>query len=128
MGRPFLNFLKVFVPFSLVLFAIQYYITFNYVEATLYYSTVSNYSFHILATLAIYATLLFMNQNYQDKTGFVFMGLGLLKMLAAVLFLLPALLNDEVAIFAQVIAFFAPYFIFLIFETTFTIKLINGNK
>ncbi|MDN3595885.1 hypothetical protein [Zunongwangia endophytica] len=69
-----------------------------------------------------------MNQNYQDKTGFVFMGLGLLKMLAAVLFLLPALLNDEVAIFAQVIAFFAPYFIFLIFETTFTIKLINGNK
>ncbi|WBL25644.1 hypothetical protein [Zunongwangia sp. HGR-M22] len=128
MGRPFLNFLKVFVPFSLILFFIQYYITSNYVEATLYYSTVANYSFHILATLIVYGILLIINLNFQDKTGFVFMGLGLLKMFAAVLFLLPALLNDEVSIFVQVIAFFAPYFIFLIFETTFAVKLINRNK
>lgn len=128
MGRPFLNFLKVFLPFALILFAIQFYTVSNFVEATLYYSTVSNYAFHILATILIYAILLYINLNFEDKTGFAFMGMGLLKMLAAVLFLLPALLNDEVSIFAQVIAFFVPYFIFLIFETTFAVKLINHNK
>ena len=111
MGRPFLNFLKVFLPFALILFGIQFYIVSNFVEATLYYSTVSNYAFHILATLSIYAILLFISLNFEDKTGFAFMGMGLLKMLAAVLFLLPALLDDEVSIFAQVIAFFVPYFI-----------------
>jgi len=128
MGRPFLSFLKVFLPFAMILFAIQFYIVSNFVEVTLYYSTVSNYAFHILATLFIYSILLFINRNFQDKTGFTFMGLGLLKMLAAVLFLLPALLDDEVSIFAQVIAFFIPYFIFLILETTFAVRLINHNK
>lgn len=128
MGRPFLSFLKVFLPFAMILFAIQFYIVSNFVEVPLYYSTVSNYAFHILATLFIYSILLFINHNFKDKTGFTFMGLGLLKMLAAVLFLLPALLDDEVSIFAQVIAFFIPYFIFLIFETTFAVRLINHNK
>ncbi len=128
MGKPLLNFLKVFLPFSLVLFVIQFIVISNLVEATLYYSTVANYAFHIFATLFIYTILLYINLNFSDKTGFAFMGLSLLKMFAAVLFLLPALLDKEVSNFVQVIAFFIPYFIFLIFETIFAVKLINNNK
>ncbi|MCL6217125.1 DUF6168 family protein [Zunongwangia pacifica] len=128
MGKPLLNFLKVFLPFSLILFVIQSIVISNFVEVTLYYSTVANYMFHILVTLFIYIILLYINLNFSDKTGFTFMGLGLLKMFAAVMFLLPALLDDEVSNFAQVIAFFVPYFIFLIFETIFAVKLINQNK
>ncbi|MAG87972.1 MAG: hypothetical protein CMB97_11515 [Flavobacteriaceae bacterium] len=128
MGKPLLNFLKVFLPFSLILFIIQFLVISNFIEASLYYSTLANYAFHIFATLLIYTLLLYINLNFSDKTGFAFMGLGLLKMVSAVLFLLPALLDDEVSVFAQVIAFFVPYFIFLIFETTFAVKLINHNK
>ena len=128
MGKPLVNFLKVFLPFSLILFVIQFLVISNFIAATLYYSTVANYAFHIFATLFIYIILLYINLNFSDKTGFAFMGLGLLKMVLAVLFLLPALLDNEGSIFAQVIAFFVPYFVFLIFETTFAIKLISQNK
>ena len=128
MGKPLLKFLKVFLPFSLVLFVIQFIVISNLVEATLYYSTVTNYAFHIFATLFIYTILLYINLNFSDKTGFAFMGLSLLKMFAAVLFLLPALLDKDISNFTQVIAFFVPYFIFLIFETIFAVKLINHNK
>ena len=128
MGKPLLNFLKVFLPFSLILFIIQFLVISNFIEASLYYGTLANYAFHIFATLLIYTLLLYINLNFSDKTGFTFMGLGLLKMFAAVMFLLPALLDDEVSNFAQVVAFFVPYFIFLIFETIFAVKLINHNK
>lgn len=125
MKDKILAFLKLFVPFSVVLFLIQFIVVNYLLEVQLYYSTVSVYSFHVCATLIIYLFLSYVHKTFSDKTGFAFMGCSLLKMLAAVLFLLPMMLSEVNNPFNDMLAFFIPYFLFLIFETIYAVRLIN---
>lgn len=118
-------FLKSFIPFSVLLFAIQFALVNYLFETNLFYSTISIFAFHILATLIIYVFLVYVHENFKDKTGFAFMGASLLKMLGAVLFLLPMMLSNTEEPFKDMIAFFIPYFLFLIFETIYAVRLIN---
>ncbi|MCB7481868.1 hypothetical protein [Christiangramia sediminis] len=120
-------FLKIFIPFSILLFVIQFSIVNYLLEIEFYYSTIAVYAFHVTATFLIYLFLAFVQKSFSDKTGFAFMACSLLKMLAAVLFLLPMMLNDVPNPFQDMIAFFIPYFLFLIFETIYAVKLININ-
>lgn len=124
--QQFYKFLKLLIPFSLVLFFIQYYIVGSFFEKTLFfYSTWSIYVFHFIVTVLSYAFLIFVNKTFADKTGFAFMGLSLIKMMAAIVFLIPLLQSDLKSKIPDVSAFFIPYFLFLFFETFFAIRLIN---
>lgn len=124
--QQFYKFLKLLIPFSLVLFFIQYYIVGSFFEKTLFfYSTWSIYAFHFIVTLLSYAFLIFVNKTFADKTGFAFMGFSLIKMMAAIVFLIPLLQSDLKSQIPDVSAFFIPYFLFLFFETFFAIRLIN---
>lgn len=118
-------FLKVFIPFSILLFAIQYLLLNFLFETDLFYPVWAIFLFHIFSTLINFSILLWVHDNFQDKTGFAFMGLGLVKMLAAVIFLLPLLLSGISSVFLNILAFFIPYFLFLGFETFYAVKLIN---
>ena len=120
-----ISFLKIFIPFSIFLFLIQFGLINYLFKIDLYYATISIYSFHVIATFLIFLFLVFVDKTFSDKTGFAFMACSLLKMLAAVLFLLPVMLNDTPNPFQDIIAFFIPYFLFLIFETIYAVKLIN---
>ncbi len=123
---PFLNFLKYLVPYSLLLFAAQYFITVNLFEDTpFFYSTWSIYVFHIIITVLSYLFLLFVNKTFPDKTGFAFMGISLIKMMASVVFLIPLIKSDTIDRIPDVAMFFIPYFLFLLFETIFAVRLIN---
>lgn len=125
MQSKLISFLKTFIPFSILLLVLQFALI-NYIfEVDLYYSTIAIYGFHVLATFLIFLFLVYVNNTFSDKTGFAFMACSLLKMLAAVLFLLPVMLNDVANPFRDIIAFFIPYFLFLIFETIYAVKLIN---
>lgn len=124
--QQFYKYLKLLIPFSLVLFFIQYYIVGSFFEKTLFfYSTWSIYVFHFIVTVLSYAFLIFVNKTFADKTGFAFMGLSLIKMMAAIVFLIPLLQSDLKSKIPDVSAFFIPYFLFLFFETFFAIRLIN---
>lgn len=126
MTRPFLQFLKLFLPFALVLFGLQYYLTLKlFSEISFYYSTWSIYIFHIVLTLIAYLSLLFVNKNFPDYAGYTFMGLGVIKMMACVVFLIPMIQSETVNRIPDVSAFFIPYFMFLFFETIFAVRLIN---
>ncbi|SDR93068.1 hypothetical protein [Christiangramia echinicola] len=125
MQAKLISFLKTFIPFSILLFSIQFALLNYFFEIELYYSTIAIYSFHVLATFLIFLFLTFVHKTFSDKTGFAFMACSLLKMLAAVLFLLPMMLNDVANPFIDMITFFIPYFLFLIFETIYAVRLIN---
>lgn len=125
MKEKIIGFLKVFFPFVVLLFVLQLAVVTYGLDVELYYSTWAIYSFHFLATFLIFVFVVFVHQNFEEKTGFAFMGTSFLKMLAAILFLLPMLLSDNPSKLADVVAFFLPYFLFLIFETYFVVKLIN---
>ncbi len=128
MKQQLLNFLKWFSLLTAVLFVTQYFITENYfANINFYYGVPAIYTFHVLATLIIYLVLLWIHNNFKDNTGFAFMGASLLKMLAAVLFLLPMILERMPNALENVFAFFIPYFIYLIFETIQAVRLINSK-
>lgn len=125
MQQKIISFLKVFIPFFIICLLIQFALVNYLFHPDLYYSTFSIYAFQFIATLIVYFLLVLVQQNFSDKTGFAFMGCSLFKMLAAVLFLLPMMLNGTANPFQSLIAFFIPYFIFLVFETIYAVKLIN---
>lgn len=123
---PFLNFLKYLIPFAIVLFLVQHFTVANlFKDISFFYSTWSIYVFHIIITLLSYLFLLFVHKNFPDKTGFTFMGIGLIKMMAGVVFLIPMIQSDTIDRIPDVAAFFIPYFLFLFFETIFAVRLIN---
>lgn len=121
------GFLKVLLPFSIVLFGVQHLLLNFIFESELFYPVWALYLFYFFATLIIYSILIWVHKNFQDKTGFAFMALSLLKMLAAVVFLLPLILSETPSVFLNIIAFFIPYFLFLGFETFYVVKLINSK-
>lgn len=128
MKQYLLQFLLRFIPFTIILFSIQYFLTIGFFYNTeFYYSVLAIYVFHFLATFIIYLILVYLNQNFKDKTGFAFMGGSLFKMMAAVLFLLPVMLNATANPLENILAFFIPYFLYLIFETFYAVKLINSK-
>ena len=123
---PFSNFLKYLIPFAIVLFLVQHFTVANlFKDIPFFYSTWSIYVFHIIITLLSYLFLLFVHKNFPDKTGFTFMGIGLIKMMAGVVFLIPMIQSDTIDRIPDVAAFFIPYFLFLFFETIFAVRLIN---
>ena len=121
------NFLKSYLPFTFILFAIQYWVVNGILEMETYYATASIYAFHFVASLLVYLVVLWVHENFEDKAGFAFMALGLFKTLAALIFLLPLLLGDSQNKFADLMTFFIPYFLFLIFETLYVVRKINEN-
>jgi len=128
MKQQLLNFLKWFSLLTAILFVSQYLIMAKYLSnVDFYYGVSAIYSFHVLATLIIYLILLWVHNNFKDNTGFAFMGASLLKMLAAVLFLLPMILERSPDALENVFAFFVPYFFYLIFETLQAVRLINSK-
>lgn len=121
-----LSFLKYLIPFTLLLFVAQYYGTAALsVNHEFFYATWSIYVFLFISTLLIHLLLLFVNSNFPDFTGFAFLGTTFVKMMAAVVFLIPLIQSEGRETNLDIAAFFIPYFLFLLFETVFSIRLIN---
>lgn len=129
MSSEIIHFLKRFIPFSLILFLIHFFIVLKFFKSdSFFYSIYAIYIFHSITTALICFILVYINKTVANKTGFAFMALSILKMLAVILFLIPLIRWDSAQKLPDIIAFFIPYFAFLFFELTFIIKLLNGFK
>lgn len=129
MNAVIINFLKRFISFSLFLFLVHFFIVLKFSKGySFFYSIYAIYLFHSITTALICFILIYINKIDSDKTGFAFMILSVLKMLAAILFLIPLIRLDAAQKLPDIIAFFIPYFAFLFFELTFIIKLLNRFK
>lgn len=129
MSSEIIHFLKRFVPFSLILFLIHFFIVLKFSKSySFFYSIYAIYIFHSITTALICFILIYINKTVANKTGFAFMALSILKMLAVILFLIPLIRWDSSQKLPDITAFFIPYFAFLFFELTFIIKLLNGFK
>ncbi|MBP1222133.1 uncharacterized membrane protein YcgQ (UPF0703/DUF1980 family) [Flavobacterium sp. 1355] len=122
------DFLKYFIPFSIVLFASQYFVMQSLSsQFSFFYSAWSIYIFNIVSTFVVYLLLIYVNKTFPTYTGLTFLGASLFRMMAAVVFLIPFIKSDIKDPITDVSTFFIPYFLFLLFETYFTIRLINKS-
>lgn len=113
--------------FSVVIFFIHWALDSLFSIIT-YYSIGSIYLFHVISALVVVGIIQLVYANSKDHAGYAFMGTSLLKMLAAIFFLLPGFLSEDKPSFANIMNFFVPYFLFLIFEAIQVIKLINPKE
>ena len=121
-----ITFLIQLVLVTVVLFGIHAYLLYYFATETEFFFPVWHiYVFHIIITAAFYSVI-----NYKFSTGKkdifnLFMILTFLKMILAVLFLLPLLLSDFENKQPDVFNFFIPYFLYLFFEVYTLTKFLN---
>jgi uncharacterized membrane protein YcgQ (UPF0703/DUF1980 family) len=120
------KFLLFLIPFALILLSIQYCIT-SYVlpDINLYYSPWAISLFLFITTFVFYLLLVYIHNLFPDKTGFSFLGFGMLKMFVAILFLIPLIRSDLENKIPATLFFFASYFLYMFIETLFSIRLLN---
>lgn len=112
-----LTFLLQLIAVTAILFGMHSYLLSYFAEDVAFFFPVWHiYVFHVLVTALFYTII-----NYRFSTGKtnvfnVFMILTFLKMIFAILFLLPVLLSDFENKQPDVFNFFIPYFMYLFFE------------
>ena len=123
------NFLIQLVALSVLLFGIHTYLNFHFVkDVVLFFPLWHIYVFHIVTVVIIYTLI-----NYRDSVGktevFNTFILGmLLKMILAIVFLLPWILSKPDQKGYDLANFFIPYFIFLGFEVYSVTRILQKSN
>lgn len=107
--------LKLF-GFSISLFGIHYYILSQFFEGELHFPVWTIYAFNAVLVILVYSIITYKNKQGSKKMYQLFLGLTVLKMILAILFLLPLFFGKSDHAQLEVINFFIPYFLFLGFE------------
>lgn len=111
---------------SLLLFALQKLVIDTLAQDyTFFYPVWTIYAFHFAVTFFILTGLYFVGKIFPNYIGFAFMGSILLKMIVAVVFLIPLIKMENVSKFPDFISFFIPYFIYLFLEIILTVRLLR---
>lgn len=107
--------LKLFF-YTLLLYAIHYYILSQIFEGSLYFPIWTIYVFNAVLVLLVYITINYLNKQKSNKVFQYFLGLTALKMILAIVFLLPLFMGKSNHTQLEILNFFIPYFLFLGFE------------
>lgn len=101
---------------SFLLWLTHYYVVFQFFPTDLYYPIWTIYCFNTVLVLVVYTVLKYAYHHRPHYVLKLFLGLTMLKMIAAIVFLVPLFLNRSQHTKLEVFNFFIPYFLYLIFE------------
>ena len=107
--------IKLFI-FTLFLFGIHFYILSQFFEGTLYFPIWTIYTFNAVLVFLVFIIITYKSKQGSKKMYQLFLGLTILKMFLAIVFLLPLFLGKSNHAQLEVVNFFIPYFVFLGFE------------
>ncbi|NOY47981.1 hypothetical protein MNBD_BACTEROID02-1084 [hydrothermal vent metagenome] len=122
MTKETINFAVKLLLFAVLLFGVHFYIISQFFEGTLYFPLWSIYAFNAVLVFGVFLILNYKATQGSDKMYQLFLGLTILKMVLAIVFLLPLFFGKSEHSQLEVINFFIPYFLFLTFE------IFNLNK
>ena len=112
-----LTFLLQLAGVSILLFAVHSYLLYHFAkEITFFFPLWQIYTFHIVVTLIFYTIINYRFSSGKKDIFNLFMIMTFLKMVLAILFLLPLILSNFENKQPDVFNFFIPYFLFLFFE------------
>lgn len=116
MNKETSSFLLSLVGFTILLFLIHTYIIYQFFEGELYFPIWTIYIFNAVLVCIVYVVLNYKAKERNKKKYELFLGLTMLKMILAIVFLLPLFFGKSDHTQLEVINFFIPYFLFLAFE------------
>lgn len=116
MSKDTKRFVLRLLIFAFILFGIHTYIINQLFYGILYFPLYTIYLFNTVVVLMVFIVLNYKKTRGSDKMYQLFLGLTMLKMLLAIVFLLPLFFGKSDHAQLEVINFFIPYFLFLAFE------------
>jgi len=117
MTKNLLNFLIQLVVFAGVLLGIHYYIFLTFFpEMQLYFPLWTIYAFNALLVVVMYGVIRYKVIKENKNAYTLFLTLTMVKMVLAIVFLIPVFGGKAQHPQAEVFNFFIPYFLFLAFE------------
>ena len=121
-------FVMVVLFLSFLLFAIHWYVIYHFFESVeLTLPLWSIYIFHFITVLIVYTLSNYKASKDKSQVFAFFMGATLVKMILAIVFLLPVLLQKVPNATADVLNFFIPYFLFLVFEILSILRFLKSE-
>ena len=116
MTKTAISFCIRLLIFSVLLFSAHFYILLQFFNGTLYFPLWSIYVFNAVLVLIVFLVISGKSKKGSSKIYQTFLGLTALKMVFAVVFLLPIFMGKSEHAQLEVINFFISYFLFLGFE------------
>jgi len=112
-----ISFVLQLIAVTTILLGLHVYLLSYFAEKIEFFFPVWHiYVFHFLVTAIFYTIINYRFSSGKTNVFNLFMGLTFLKMILAILFLLPLLLSQFENKQPDVFNFFIPYFMFLFFE------------
>lgn len=110
-------FLLQLIGISALLFAIHSYLLYHFAsDMTFFFPIWQIYTFHLVITLLLFTIINYRYSSGKKDIFNLFMAMTIIKMVLAILFLLPLILSDFKSKQPDVFNFFIPYFLYLFFE------------
>ncbi|WP_196895703.1 hypothetical protein [Aureivirga marina] len=129
MKSPYIHLLKTYLPFAILLFIAQFFLVKSLkLEDEMFYSTITIYIFHTIVTGLICVGMVAIHKILPEKAGLGYLAMSVLKMFASIVFLIPLIQSGKENYIPDVFQFFIPFFMFLLYEMLFTIKLLNSTE
>ena len=102
---------------SILLFGVHSYLLYHFAKEIMFFFPLWQiYTFHLIITLAFYSIINYRFSSGKKDIFNLFMVMTFLKMILAILFLLPIILSDLENKQPDVFNFFIPYFLYLFLE------------
>ncbi len=115
--------------FTVILYLLHQYIIQSFFSTTpFYFETWKIYLFQFVSVATLVYFLQHRSKIKPDKVLNTFVILSLLKMGAVIVFLLPLFFDKSESNKPTIFSFFIPYFIYLIIEARFALKILNDKK
>lgn len=112
-----LSFLLQLIGISVLLFAVHSYLLHYFAQSYSFFFPLWHiYTFHLFITLVLYTIINYRFSSGKTDIFNLFMVMTFMKMVLAILFLLPVILSDIENKQPDVFNFFIPYFLYLFFE------------
>lgn len=131
MNKTFLkrqySFLRHTVLLTIILFGVHGYLIHYFIECELFFPVWQIYAFLFITTLLLYSIINYKYTQGKIQIFNLFMVATLIKMVIAVLFLLPLINSELENKKPDIFNFFIPYFLFLILEIYSITALLNNN-
>src|SRR5699024_1832162 len=96
-------------------------------DIVLYNPIWKNYVLLVIMSLVTFGLIVFVNYVIQEYTGFAFIASIVFKMFVTLWFLFPLITSDVLNKNPDVLNFFLPFFVFLVVEVLFSIRLLQSK-
>ncbi len=122
------EFLLQLIGVSALLFATHSYLLYHFAnEVTLFFPIWQIYTFHLIITLVLYTIINYRFSSGKKDVFNLFMVMTIIKMVLAILFLLPLILSSVENMQPDIFNFFIPYFLYLFFEVFTLTKFLQKS-